>query len=237
MSTSSDRVSNDSPKASRDEAAVRLIHELGASLGVDVDSTLSREAIRENPGLEPLEALQRAAARSDLLLTPQRMRVSDVAWIADSAMPIVAWSESGREWLAVYRHGYFRARVWRSSSPEEGASTISRSELAAKLDQYLGIFSRSAPRRDLDDRTGPHRAEIGDPSPQLTERWRARKIVVRHDAPDPAAELAHKLYLGGVPLGIEIDETRRGRQRPPHLPSGPFRTHHDFTGPPAIEEH
>ena len=131
---------HDSPRASRVEAAVRLLNELGATLGVTIDPGAAREAIREcaRPELEstapePLEALQRAASRSDLLLVPQRMRVADMAWLADSSLPIVAWSEAGREWIAVYRHGFFRARVWRGSRPEEGTSSISRSELASLL--------------------------------------------------------------------------------------------------------
>ena len=138
MNDASLHTGHDSPRAGRVEAAVRLLNELGATLGVTIDPGASREAMRDTAGFrphdfEPLQALQRAADRSDLLLLPQRMRVADMAWLADASLPIVAWSEAGQEWIAVYRHGFFRARVWRGSRPEQGTSSISRSELASLL--------------------------------------------------------------------------------------------------------
>ena len=219
MGTSSDRVPNDSPRASRDEAAVRLIHELGGALGVDVDSTLSREAIRENPGLEPLEALQRAAARSDMLLTPQRMRVSDIAWLADSAMPIVAWSDSGREWLAVYRHGYFRARVWRSSRPEEGATAISRRELAVLLGAHagsdaveVGIVQLRGPAEPLSSHSAkdghahgamsPLRRTIALMRPEMPELWTIVAFSAITGLLYLALPLAINAFISNISFGV-----------------------------------
>jgi len=219
MTNQSPRGSNDSPSASRDEAAVRLINELGVALGVDIDAPASREAMRSADNLEPLEALQRAAARSDLALTPHRMRVSDVAWLADSAMPIVAWSASGREWIAVYRHGYFRARVWRSSRPEDGASTISRSELSELLGARsdsdvvdVGIMQLRGPAEPLSSHAAedghahgamsPLRRVIALMRPELPELWTIVAFSAITGLLYLALPLAINAFISNISFGV-----------------------------------
>ena len=120
-------------EAIRLEATQRVVGELARALGVTVDSTALRESVRQASGLEPLEALERVAHRADLAASAHRMPLADAVWMADSTLPIVAWAPATSEWIAIFRHGFFRARVWRSSLPEAGTSTMPRRELAALL--------------------------------------------------------------------------------------------------------
>ena len=122
------------------EGAGALIAELARGLGLAVSSAEARDAVVQSSGTEPLESLGRALGISGAVLTPRRMRLDEAVWLADSQLPIVVWCEARREWIALLRHGFFKARVWRSSQPDEGARTVSRRELCG----LLGVQSTSA---------------------------------------------------------------------------------------------
>jgi len=113
------------------EGASALIAELSRSLGLSVSSPEARDAVLQATGHEPLESLGQALSSGGAVLTPRRMRLDEAVWLADSQLPIVVWCEGNREWIALLRHGFFKARVWRSSRPDEGARTIARSELCS----------------------------------------------------------------------------------------------------------
>lgn len=115
------------------EGASALIAELSRALGLSVSSAEAREAVLQAKGDEPLEALGEALGTTGVSLVPRRMRLDEAVWLADSQLPIVVWCEREGEWLALLRHGFFRARVWRSSRPDEGSRTISRRELCSVL--------------------------------------------------------------------------------------------------------
>jgi len=122
------------------EGAGALIAELARGLGLAVSSAEARDAVVQSSGTEPLESLGRALGISGAVLTPRRMRLDEAVWLADSQLPIVVWCEARREWIALLRHGFFKARVWRSSQPDEGARTVSRRELCG----LLGVQSAAA---------------------------------------------------------------------------------------------
>ncbi len=122
------------------EGAGALIAELARGLGLTVSSAEARDAVVQSSGTEPLESLGRALGISGAILTPRRMRLDEAVWLADSQLPIVVWCEARREWIALLRHGFFKARIWRSSQPDEGTRTVSRRELCG----LLGVQSTSA---------------------------------------------------------------------------------------------
>ncbi len=115
------------------EGASALIAELSRGLGISVSSTEARDAVREAGGEEPLETLGAALSRTGAVLTPRRMRLDEAIWLADTQLPIVAWCESSGEWVALLRHGFFRARAWRSSQPDDGYCAMSRRELCTLM--------------------------------------------------------------------------------------------------------
>lgn len=123
--------------ATRDLSS-QLLAELSRTLGVEPDPGAVRHALEEWDADEPLRALDAPARHAGLTLIPRRMRVADIAWMADGSMPIVAWSREAREWVMVVRHGFFMPRAWRSSAPDDGATAVSRSTLA----RLLGAQSR-----------------------------------------------------------------------------------------------
>ena len=122
------------------EGASALIAELSRSLGLSVSSPEARDAVLQAAGDEPLESLSQALGISGATLTPRRMRLDEAVWLADAQLPIVIWCEGQGEWIALLRHGFFKARVWRSSRPDEGARAVSRRELCG----LVGVPSASA---------------------------------------------------------------------------------------------
>ena len=123
--------------AGRDHAA-RLLSELSRVLAVEPDPTAVRNALDGWDPREPLRSVEAASGHAGMSVMPRRMRVADMAWLADASMPVIAWSESAGEWLLCVRHGFFAPRVWRSGHPDDGAQAMSRSELA----DLLGVRGR-----------------------------------------------------------------------------------------------
>jgi len=115
------------------DTAVALLVELGRLLAVPISSAEARDALRKAGGDEPLATLERAMPAVELRMHPRRVRLADAVWLADAQVPIVAWSDPDREWLIVQRLGFFRARIWRSGRPDDGATAVSRRELARLL--------------------------------------------------------------------------------------------------------
>ena len=140
MTTGAGQLSYAPGRVGCSEGASALIAELSRSLGLSVSAPEARDAVLQAPGDEPLESVAHALATSGATLTPRRMRLDEAVWLADSQLPIVVWCEGSREWIALLRHGFFRARVWRSSRPDEGARTVSRRELCG----LVGVTSVSA---------------------------------------------------------------------------------------------
>lgn len=119
------------------DGAGALIAELARSLGISISSGEARDAVVQAREEEPLQSLQVALGISGATLTPRRMRLDEAVWLADSQLPIVVWCGGSREWIALFRHGFFKARVWRSSSPDQGARAVSRRELCG----IVGVHS------------------------------------------------------------------------------------------------
>lgn len=121
------------PGAEAEVALLRLVTMLSASLDVACEAAQLRERVAGSVASEPLEALCRLADALGLAAEPRRLSVADAVWLADDAMPVVACCAGSREWIAIVRHGFLRARVWRSGAPDEPARAMSRAELARIL--------------------------------------------------------------------------------------------------------
>ena len=115
-----------------------LLPELRRSLGMDGRSPSSPGTPGEGvpagaASAEPLESLAHLGARAGLAVLPRRMSVADAAWIARDSAPVVAWSESRREWAVIVGHGFFRPRVRWVSAAGTSESALARGELATRL--------------------------------------------------------------------------------------------------------
>jgi ABC-type bacteriocin/lantibiotic exporter with double-glycine peptidase domain len=115
------------------EHTLRLLSEVTDRLGLEFDGSAVRHDLQGHGSDEPLELLQAVAARAGVVAVPRRMRVGDVAWMADSSLPIAAWDAASGEWLVAVRHGFFRPTVWSSADPDSGAGAMSRRDLARRL--------------------------------------------------------------------------------------------------------
>jgi ABC-type bacteriocin/lantibiotic exporter with double-glycine peptidase domain len=173
------------------EGASALIAELSRGLAISVSAAEARDAVREAGGEEPLETLGAALARTGAVLTPRRMRLDEAVWLADAQLPIVAWSEASGEWVALLRHGFFRARVWRSSQPDDGYCAMSRRELCRLLGApdasamvEVGMVHAALPAAGIaapahDDGHHGHHGQHGSPvrrvfalmKPEVPELW------------------------------------------------------------------
>ena len=121
------------PSSVGGDATLRLLAELAACSTRPLVAADAVAAMERANDAEPLERLAAGASTLGLRLAHRRMRVADAVWLAEDAMPVVAWSASCGEWLAVRRHGFLRALVWRSGSPEREGRAMSRSELCRML--------------------------------------------------------------------------------------------------------
>ncbi len=133
MTTAAGQFGNVRTAAACGDGASALVIELARSLGIAVSSSEVRDAVTQARGDEPLQSLEAALRASGARLAPRRMRVDDAVWLAESQLPVAVWCESSREWIALFRHGFFKARVWRSSCPDEGTRPMSRRELCRLL--------------------------------------------------------------------------------------------------------
>ena len=121
------------PSIGADVDLLRLATAVAGWLEVPCEAAQLRQQVTAGAALEPVEAFGRVADAMGLAAEPRRLPVADAVWLADDAMPVVAWCAGSREWLAIVRHGLVRARVWRSSVPDEPARAMSRAELARLL--------------------------------------------------------------------------------------------------------
>ncbi|MFM9144943.1 MAG: peptidase domain-containing ABC transporter [Phycisphaerales bacterium] len=110
-------------------ATVALLVHLARGAGTDFRSQDAGASMASSAGQEPLERLRLAAAEMGLEASPYRLSVADAVWLADDALPLVAWSSSRKAWVAITRHGMLRARAWTSDLPEELPRTMSRRAL------------------------------------------------------------------------------------------------------------
>ncbi|MFM8642195.1 MAG: peptidase domain-containing ABC transporter, partial [Phycisphaerales bacterium] len=110
-------------------ATVALLVHLARGAGTDFRSQDAGASMASSAGQEPLERLRLAAAEMGLEASPYRLSIADAVWLADDAMPIVAWSPKRQAWVAITRHGMLSARAWTSDLPEELPRTMSRRAL------------------------------------------------------------------------------------------------------------
>ena len=81
---------------------------------------------------EPLARLSAAASEIGLRIFPSRLHVADAIWKADVNLPVIVWSETGRQWWIILKHGLFKARVVSPLKPTE-VEVLSRSEVVQRL--------------------------------------------------------------------------------------------------------
>ncbi|MFM9170659.1 MAG: hypothetical protein ACKOTD_11240, partial [Phycisphaerales bacterium] len=110
-------------------ATVALLVHRARGAGTDFRSQDAGASMASSAGQEPLERLRLAAAEMGLEASPYRLSIADAVWLADDAMPIVAWSPKRQAWVAITRHGMLSARAWTSDLPEELPRTMSRRAL------------------------------------------------------------------------------------------------------------
>ena len=95
----------------------------------------ARRALEQAPETEPTERLSHVASALGMRIAWRRITVSEAAWMADAAVPIIAWSASSGCWLALHRHGALSARVWRSDRPDAGSVAMRHDQIAEALGQ------------------------------------------------------------------------------------------------------
>ena len=122
-------------------ATVALLVHLARGAGTDFRSQDAGASMASSAGQEPLERLRLAAAEMGLEASPYRLSVADAVWLADDALPLVAWSSTRRAWVAITRHGMLRARAWTSDLPEELPRSMSRRALV----EFLGAADAESP--------------------------------------------------------------------------------------------
>jgi ABC-type bacteriocin/lantibiotic exporter with double-glycine peptidase domain len=116
-------------------ATLNLLAELCVTGGHRFVMDDARRALEEAPTSDPVEVLAHVAPVLGLRVAWRRMSVSEATWMADSTVPIIAWSASRQCWFVLRRHGALSACVWRSDSPEAGAVTMRQGEIARALGQ------------------------------------------------------------------------------------------------------
>ncbi len=115
------------------EDSVRLMEHLAHAFDHDLPAASMRPQLESLTQAEPLETLAAIAPAAGLTCALQRMRVADAVWLADHRVPIVAWAPAERRWVVLTRHGFFRARMWMSSSADDESVSIGRHALARLL--------------------------------------------------------------------------------------------------------
>ncbi len=121
-------------------ATLNLLAELCVTGGHRFVMDDARRALEEAPTSEPAEVLENVAPTLGLRIAWRRMSVSEATWMADSAVPIVAWSASRQCWFVLRRHGALSACVWCSDSPEAGAVTMRQVPLWREAWRQLNGF-------------------------------------------------------------------------------------------------
>ncbi len=81
---------------------------------------------------DPLSRLTHAAAEMSLRVSPVRLPLTQVLWLARSDTPVVLWSEVEGRWILVTCAGWFRIRTAEGDHPTH-RTTISRAELVRRL--------------------------------------------------------------------------------------------------------
>lgn len=115
------------------EDSVRLLEHLARAFDHELPTVALRAQLQSAAHLEPLEMLASVAPAAGLTCALQRMRVADAVWLADHRVPIVVWAPAQKRWVVLTRHGFFRARMWVSSSTDDAATSIGRHALAHML--------------------------------------------------------------------------------------------------------
>jgi putative ABC transport system ATP-binding protein len=110
-----------------------LLAQLAAMAGAQFDHARARfvveSAVHEG---DPLNRLAQAAAEVSLRISPLRVPLTQLLWLARADTPVVIWSEVEERWILVTCAGWFRIRIAEGDHPTQ-RTTVSRSELVRRL--------------------------------------------------------------------------------------------------------
>jgi len=117
---------------------VRTLEQLSRITGIALDPLLIRDAaaraLRSHPGSEPshrMDQLIAAGAECSLRVTPVRLPLSDVVWLARPDSPIIATPPQG-DWVVMARRGLFHVRLAHMDG-RPGQHPVRRETLARQL--------------------------------------------------------------------------------------------------------
>ena len=109
------------------------LSQLAALTGVPFSTERAKTALQHfaaDP--DPLSRLVATAAEIAISVSPTRLPLSELLWLARSGSPILLWSPSQSRWITVTAAGWFRIRIADGDHPT-ARLTISRSELLRLL--------------------------------------------------------------------------------------------------------
>jgi putative ABC transport system ATP-binding protein len=149
------------------------LSQLAAITGTPFEPERAQSALqntRENP--DPLGQLIAAAAEVSIAVSPARLPLSDVLWLAREGAAVTLWCAPESCWLVVTAADWFKVRLGHGDQPSE-RTTLSRNALARRLGLSspaqtveAGVVHPQSPAQALRGHTASHgSAGHAHPSP------------------------------------------------------------------------